>query len=838
MKKLLLIVMATCLIFSYSNAQINDYNHSPVIVGHQDLKIFMGEDLVIHPDSLIIGDLEQGNYSEYRIILQAGENYTIKGNTIIPAKGYIGILDVPCQVNDGELNSNVFQLEVFVYDGRDGYLWMSGLDLYVDPEGDDSNPGSLSKPFKTLERALEEVRKIKKGKGMPDRGISIYMMEGYYPVNSTIKIDAPVSGEIGKPLSIMAYPGEKVVFEGGNRLDFNSFKPISDPAIKARIFDKKAAEKVLEIDLTAAGITELGKSPRRGYGIGRREGPKMPEVALAVNGEIQTIARYPNESYNNQMARITDPKYSFLTYDSHVAKWTEAKDIWIDGSLCKPWEWSMNEVESINPQTLEIKLKHPEYSAMDSVWAIFHYKNLLEEIDMPGEYYIDLDDKKLYLLPGDEFSGSASIYLTALDEPMVEISENVSDIWFEGILFENGRDACMNIRGNRIKIRNCEVRCFSKSGITMAGKRNEIHGSHVHHIGMEGVQINDGREPNRKLIPSGNLIINTEINDYSMWHRAYTPGLRISGVGNGTSHCLIHNSPHFGISINGNDHVFEYSEVHHTPEEFSDMLSMYIITGNNPGDRGTVVRRNYFHDVGNKEKQGAGVYMDNETHGVGVHENFFHNSGGEKSGWSVMIHGGADNIVRNNIFVDCVFPFMISLRYNTYVADRFERTLSRWGKLFEERIPFYDTVNNGFLQRYPELAHFFDDDDGSVAETPYTFDFQKDEEGWVTNYWTRRTPSTNVFENNVVYNRDPEAFRLGNPLEGVREIREFYVVNGFRFKDGKLQDNLIHSNNHNWKSDPGFVDYKNKDFTIRKDAEVLEKIPGLDKIPFRKIGLR
>ncbi len=41
-----------------------------------------------------------------------------------------------------------------------------------------------------------------------------------------------------------------------------------------------------------------------------------------------------------------------------------------------------------------------------------------------------------------------------------------------------------------------------------------------------------------------------------------------------------------------------------------------------------------------------------------------------------------------------------------------------------------------------------------------------------------------------------------------------------------------------WKSDPGFADYAHGDFTIRKDAPVLRKIPGLEKIPFRNIGLR
>jgi hypothetical protein len=79
---------------------------------------------------------------------------------------------------------------------------------------------------------------------------------------------------------------------------------------------------------------------------------------------------------------------------------------------------------------------------------------------------------------------------------------------------------------------------------------------------------------------------------------------------------------------------------------------------------------------------------------------------------------------------------------------------------------------------------------------------------------------------------------MGEPKEGVRELRGFYVVNGFKFENGKLLDMLIHSNNHHWKKDPGFADYENDDLTIRKDAKVLKKIPGLEQIPFRKIGLR
>jgi len=38
--------------------------------------------------------------------------------------------------------------------------------------------------------------------------------------------------------------------------------------------------------------------------------------------------------------------------------------------------------------------------------------------------------------------------------------------------------------------------------------------------------------------------------------------------------------------------------------------------------------------------------------------------------------------------------------------------------------------------------------------------------------------------------------------------------------------------------DPGFTDYANKNFSLRKGANVFEKIPGFEPIPFHEIGIR
>ena len=56
------------------------------------------------------------------------------------------------------------------------------------------------------------------------------------------------------------------------------------------------------------------------------------------------------------------------------------------------------------------------------------------------------------------------------------------------------------------------------------------------------------------------------------------------------------------------------------------MLGVYLCTGNDLFSRGTIIRRNKFHDVTESWKQSAGVYLDNETNGVVVEENYFYDN--------------------------------------------------------------------------------------------------------------------------------------------------------------------------------------------------------------------
>ncbi len=57
----------------------------------------------------------------------------------------------------------------------------------------------------------------------------------------------------------------------------------------------------------------------------------------------------------------------------------------------------------------------------------FHFENLLEEIDLPGEYFIDRTAGILYLLPNTAFQATAPVItLTALEETFIEMNSVTS----------------------------------------------------------------------------------------------------------------------------------------------------------------------------------------------------------------------------------------------------------------------------------------------------------------------------------------------------------------------------------------------------------------------------
>ena len=68
--------------------------------------------------------------------------------------------------------------------------------------------------------------------------------------------------------------------------------------------------------------------------------------------------------------------------------------------------------------------------------------------------------------------------------------------------------------------------------------------------------------------------------------------------------------------------MFELNNIHHIGMASDDCGAFYM--GRNPSDRGTVIRHNYWHEIGSSMTHGScAIYFDDGDGGQTVHGNVF-----------------------------------------------------------------------------------------------------------------------------------------------------------------------------------------------------------------------
>ncbi|OKP97146.1 OmpL47-type beta-barrel domain-containing protein [Paenibacillus sp. P46E] len=683
---------------------------------------------------------------------------------------------------------------------------------YVSENGSDSNPGTEGSPFLTLEKARDAIRQLKQGGGLPEGGVTVYLRGGIYNRTGSFLLEEQDSGTADKPVTYKAYPGESVRLSGGQELKKSWFTPVTDPAVLNRIISTGARSKVLQVDLMSHGISDYGVMSRHGY-YKANDVSQTPPMELYIEGEGMTLARWPNKG-TVQMGNIIDPgptrkdadlqtRGGTFTYTYERPElWTQADDIWLDGIFGYSWEWSYNKIASIDTVNKSITLAYGEMSGLMKTWyPDFHFaQNLLEEIDMPGEYYIDRTQGILYFMPTAAFGeNNPEITVSMLKTPMIS-TVNTSHVTFEDLILENGRDSgAVIMGGDGVRLVHCEIRNFTEGGVRIntqsrwlyndfakgTGVNHAVVSTHIHHVGGTGVILNGGDR--LTLAPGNNVVENSHIHDFAYYHKAYNPAVILTGAGNRISHNEIHDAPHPGILIFGNDHVVEYNNIYDVCKTFADLGAIYMNLGAAPQERGSVIRGNYFHNIGEGKAGVQGVYPDNFTMGITIEKNIFYRMGNS----AILNNGGAHIRTRNNLFIDAKVPYDYS---DMYLGDGPEQQISKnymqpWHALFEK---YNNFTGMPHLVKYPELADFFTEN--------------------------RYYPDTNTFQNNVIYN--PTKPRSGTNANGAYD---------------KL--NLVqYANNWVTDHDPGFVNLAGGDLNLKADAEVFQQISGFQTVPFSEMG--
>jgi len=669
--------------------------------------------------------------------------------------------------------------------------------FYVAIDGADENPGTKARPFATLERARDAIRALRAGGGLPEGGVTVWIRGGTYPLSKTFELAEQDGGTEDKPIVYRGQPDEEVRLSGAREV--KGFAPVTDQAVLGRL-DENARGKVLQAGLKAQGIADYGELSRGAL----RGGPMLE---LFFDGQAMPLSRWPNSGfakYGKVLDKGSVPRFGekpdrpgkMLLGGDRFKRWTKAPAVWLHGYFHHDWYDDVLKVAKLNAETGEAAFTTPHLYGLRP-GRRYAAINLLEEIDRPGEWFLDREKGILYFWPPSDVA-KATVAVSMLADPLVRMTKT-RHVTLRDVTLELGRGKAVEILGGQHNlIAGCTIRNMGTSAVSIGpaearkdgqlrvetgdpmidGRHNGVQSCDIYHVGTSGISLVGGDR--RSLAPAGHFAVNNDIHHYSRRKRTNCPAIGLSGVGNRMAHNRIHDAPHCGVFYSGNDHVLELNEACRLSWETGDVGTFY--SGRNWTFRGNVVRHNFFHDIKAPGTHGSmTVYLDDSHSSTAIVGNVFY-----RTQRAAFIGGGRDNLVEGNIFVECDAAVHLDNRSQGW-ARKYQKPGGdhrMYAKLAEVR---HDQPP--WSERYPKLARILDED-------PHA-------------------PLGNVVRKNVA----------------VRCRRWLDVYRGGE-KVLKLESNLV------TKDDPGFVNYAAMDFRLRPDSIVFEKVPGFEPIPFERIGLQ
>lgn len=177
-------------------------NQKPVITGQVLLSTFVDTPITLDFGYLAVADADNNYPTGFTMTLRNGSHYTFNGRTVTPNPGYVGPLTVRVSVNDGEDESNVFDLEITVNPKPNERPVVNGqdaLNTFVD---------------KPITLRLENFRVTDPDNVYPnDFTLKIYPGEGYSFSGTTVTPNASFYGTLTVPITVNDGKAESQRFE-------------------------------------------------------------------------------------------------------------------------------------------------------------------------------------------------------------------------------------------------------------------------------------------------------------------------------------------------------------------------------------------------------------------------------------------------------------------------------------------------------------------------------------------------------------------------------------------------------------------------------------------------
>ncbi|MCC7492899.1 MAG: right-handed parallel beta-helix repeat-containing protein [Fimbriimonadaceae bacterium] len=696
-------------------------------------------------------------------------------------------------------------------------LWAAPLDLYVAPQGNDQADGrAAARPLATLARAQQVVRSLR-GAPAAAGGIVVHVAGGTYPQTAGLAFEAADAGQPNAPV-VWRGEGQPVVV-GGPVL--RGFRPYRDA--------------IQQLDLAAAGVA--------GQTFGQ----------LFCNGRRMILARVPNVDPNDlhggtwghvvSAVPVGDKRtFAYSPKELNPARWQRPTDGRISYFSIHDWSFARGRIGGVDATQQTLSISNQGRSGFDYGFAEgdrYFVEGIFEELDAPGEWYLDSAAKVLYFWPPEPLAGGA-VSIPAVGDLVT--FNGTHDLVWQGFVVE-GCDGHGVVLGNseRVQVAACTIRNVGSWAVNLNGGRAcRIDGCDITGTGSGGIQINGGDRAT--LTPAGHVADNNYIHHIAAFQRTYNCAINLGGVGNTASHNLIHDTPHAAVALAGNDNVFEFNHVHHTNLQSTDTGGLYSC----PRDwtqRGNIIRYNRWHDIGGFGKANAwqpvrdgkvwfeyphftwGIYLDDPTSGNLVYGNVLY----RVPICGLHNHGGRDNVWENNIVVDCP----------AFQAGMLAADWGEWPAIYQ-RLRDVAKPGSVYFAKYPALASYRDDHPEEMSGLQVVrniFHYTTAGTAWLRDerkagndqlLYTLHTREVDFPKNVFDYNLVSAPADLKMVIDVQRRPQPGGKVDWAAWQ-------ALGQDRHSQTGDPLFVDAAHDDYRLRPDSPALKL--GFKPIPFEQIGL-
>ena len=530
-----------------------------------------------------------------------------------------------------------------------------GTVYYVSPQGSDHQPGTLRKPFATLQRARDVARSLKRA-GAYAPPVTVRLLTGTHVLAEPLVLSPEDSG-----VTFEAATGTSPVVSGGLRV--GGWRRYNDR-------------------LWVAEVPWLTRQSE-------------PFTQVFVNGERRPCARTPNEGLYFYTKRLTltpgNPGQclGFTFQKEDALPWIGQAGVRV--ALFHNWVNSYNHIASLDPVKRRIAFARPAGIFFLGPEVRYYVENSLEALDAPGEWFADREQGRLYYFPVQrERMSRVEVIVPALVASLVTVDGNegegrfVERLTFRNISFQHtdadlSPDYIHSVQGAHTQrgaifakglrssvIENCTFTRLGEHGVSLREGcvSNVVRQCRFYDLGGGGVYLSEGA-PAKKTdayLTAYNTVDNNFIHDGGRVYRAAC-GVFIGG--SASYNTITHNEIcdlswmgiHLGWSWTGRSQTCShhnevgYNHIHHIGNGVLNDIGGIYTLGVSPG---TVLHHNLIHDItrferGREGYGGWGIYLDAGSSQIRVENNVVYDT---RDG-GLHLHCYAfpfGDVVTNNIF--------------------------------------------------------------------------------------------------------------------------------------------------------------------------------------------